>query len=898
MAVVYPPVGMQNSYTCDKNVAVAENRQNCRLTEPLGWILAIGYGGHKDVRPASSSGFKEFAMTRSITQMATVHLVGRTALAALLMGLAANAQDGDTTIEEIIVSSQKRDENLRDVPVTISAFDQEILDAIGVDDFGELSEITPGVNVQLQSPNNPSFVIRGITSDDGNAQQSPRITLYYNGVDVSRARGSAFEIFDIERIEIVKGPQATLFGTAAQIGAFSVITARPQKEFDAEFYAGYGNFNYVKAGGFVTGGNDVVQGRLAAQLRRRDGFVTNIAGDEGSQTPIGPEADDLNGLETFAIRPSLRFTPSETVTIDLIATYERNDQPGTAFVSANFPSSDGSQGDFRRGELSGAFANNLLRFGGLSFNPAIGSLVPDLTTVSRDEIAAFLGRGELGLTREVFDLNTTLNWRINDHWDFTAIAAYREFDSIEVFDADGSQVPLLEISEIALGDQLSFEARAAYDYDGFRGFFGVNYFTEDNTSEIPTVLDETLFIGCANPLTGDFVPALCTNADGSFNRLNIFTGQMVPEGSAPGIFNETSSTTLGNFDVFSFFIDNIFEVSEKLEITTGVRFVFEEARSGIATTFTPSAAIFLQLVGAGVLAPDQYELAPFLQPVAVSTDGEFQFIEETFTDVLPRLNVLYKLSEDVNLYGTIARGSKRPAILISNLDGDLDNQLDIQFLSREVVWNYEVGFKTLLLDGKAEISASIFYQDYENFVVNQVLSTPAGIINTSIDAGSATNIGIELGARGQVNESLSLFGTFAWIDAQIDNTAENGTFAGNSFRLTPEFSGSAGFRYTHPIDDKLSAFLNGSWTYRSDVFFEESNQPIAGFPIGEGDVHQIDMRAGLRSEDGGWEVAAFVTNLTNEAFNIDGGNTGGGFGLPTFIPGEPRFYGAEIRFRY
>jgi len=377
----------------------------------------------------------------------------------------SNDTDDTPIIEEIIVSAQKREERQRDVPISITAYNQDFLDDLGIDDFGELSEITPGVNVQLQSPNNPSFVIRGITSDDGSAQQSPRVTVFYNGVDVSRARGSAFEIFDLERIEILKGPQATLFGAAAEIGAFSVITARPEKEFGAEFYAGYGNFDYVKAGGFVTGGNDLVQGRLAFQVRRRDGFVDNVAGLEGSQSPRGPAAGDLNGLETFAIRPSLRFTPNDDLTIDFIFTYEQNDQPGTAFLSAVIPPSAGVDLDANNidtpfGELSGPFANNLVTFGGLAFNPLINGLAPVLNPVSDEQLAGIIGGEQLGLFREVIDFNLSIDWDINDNWQFSSIVGYREFDADEVFDADGSQVPFLEIGELSEGEQFNFEARA------------------------------------------------------------------------------------------------------------------------------------------------------------------------------------------------------------------------------------------------------------------------------------------------------------------------------------------------------------------------------------------------------------------------------------------------------
>ena len=142
-----------------------------------------------------------------------------------------NAQD---KLERIEVTAQKRTQSIVDVPASISAFDGKRLEELGLSELDMISDLTPGLVIQEQSPNNPGFVIRGITSDSGSSQISPRVSIYYNGVDVSRSRGSYFELFDIERVEVVKGPQATLFGTAAAVGAISVITRKPDDFDNAE----------------------------------------------------------------------------------------------------------------------------------------------------------------------------------------------------------------------------------------------------------------------------------------------------------------------------------------------------------------------------------------------------------------------------------------------------------------------------------------------------------------------------------------------------------------------------------------------------------------------------------------------------------------------------------------
>ncbi|WP_294204742.1 Plug domain-containing protein, partial [uncultured Sphingomonas sp.] len=113
---------------------------------------------------------------------------------------------------DVIVTAQKREQRIEDVPLTVSAVSGARMADIGVNSLSEVAQYIPGLQIQEQSANNPGFVIRGITSDSGSAQQGARVTLYYNGVDISRTRGAYQDLYDIERIEVVKGPQATLFG--------------------------------------------------------------------------------------------------------------------------------------------------------------------------------------------------------------------------------------------------------------------------------------------------------------------------------------------------------------------------------------------------------------------------------------------------------------------------------------------------------------------------------------------------------------------------------------------------------------------------------------------------------------------------------------------------------------
>ena len=192
-------------------------------------------------------------------------------LASTATPVLAQTADGDEQAfeGEIIVTAQKREERLIDVPVTLSAVSGARLQELGVSDLDELSNYIPGLSIQEQSANNPGVVIRGITSDSGSAQQAARVTLYYNGVDISRSRGSYQDIYDIERIEVIKGPQATLFGTASAVGAISIISARPEEGFSGSLTGGIGNFNQRQLGGHLNIGSDEIAARIAFAISRR-----------------------------------------------------------------------------------------------------------------------------------------------------------------------------------------------------------------------------------------------------------------------------------------------------------------------------------------------------------------------------------------------------------------------------------------------------------------------------------------------------------------------------------------------------------------------------------------------------------------------------------------------------
>lgn len=713
------------------------------------------------------------------------------------------------------MTAQKRAERLQDVPVTITAYSGRTLRKLGITQFDQLSAYVPGINIQEQSPNNPGFVIRGITSDSGSAQEAPRVTVYLNGIDVSRSRGSHFDLFDIERIEAVKGPQATLFGTAAAIGAISVISRRPEPGLGAEVRAGVGNFDQRRVDAMVNYGTGTFGVRAAMSFKSRDGVVRNIAGAANSQTAGGRLVADLNGQDQLGARFSASFTPTDALTMDLVHTWDRQRNPGTSFKSGSFPPTGGTTSPYSFAEIAGSPVSQLA-----------------------------LGLPEPALERDVWDVNGRLSYDLGGGFDLTVIVDHRSFDSLEVFDADGAQVWYLEFAEDASGKQKSFEGRVAYEGARIRGFTGANYFSESGRQGVPFSTEEGTYIACTR--NTDFAPLQAAIG----NPPCVAPNGTIPSAGATRLLTGGRFTTLpyssefenqGDIRTFSIFGDVTVTPVERLELTAGLRWLTEDRTSRYFAR-QPNSQI---LLGLGVRSP----LLP-----AVDTAGQTFSSSDGNSAVLPRFNALFRATGDLNLYATISKGRRSPVIQLiasSTAAGPVPNRLDIP---EAVVWNHEGGAKWSTRRASAQLG--IFYQTYENF---QVQISEGGQLVTR-NAGSATNWGIEFETQVRPTTWLTAFGNFAFIDAQIDDKAENGIFAGNRFRLQPEWQAAAGGTLTLPLGDNLEAFLTPTVTYRGQLFFELPNRPL----ISNDKTTLINLRGGLRDADGQWELLGYATNLTDK----------------------------------
>ena len=819
---------------------------------------------------------------------------------ALSAGLAQAADvpaDGATPaaeqVEELVVTAQKREQKALDVPIALTAYSGAMLDKLGVQEFDKLSAFVPGFQVQNQSPNNPGFVMRGITSDSGEATVEPRVSVFQDGVSISKSRGSYVELFDNQRIEVAKGPQSTLFGRGAMIGAVNVIQNKADpRALDWRVAGELGDHGY----GLVEGMANVPVGdtfaiRLAGRYKERDGAIENVLGGK-----------NLGSTDTGAARLSFRWTPTAKLDADLIVNYEADHPTGTAFKSNTFNPTNITTGQ------------------------PLGDRDPN-SPAGLSSGYGFEGGAALGLKRFVQGATALVDYRFNDAWSLSSITAARHFASDEVFDPDGFSLPMFVFAEDARGTQYSQELRLNYDNGGKVSWFGgVSYFDEDAQTRVPLQFDERYALAL---LTGQLSKpnpqptAVLTNTTFLAALVTGLTGGAATGATALGIANNlgvhteqfTNYGTTKSWDVYG---DATWHVTDRFELSAGLRYTNDDKSSGVASSVT-QRSILGGVIGALSQAPATRQAIlgalavpgaaniptsagypiPMFGLFAQPTTGNGQISTQDFADdgLTWRLVGRYEVTPEASLYASYARG-RRPKVLSSAAPAAPMAPGKFTPVSAETVDSYEAGAKSRLLDGRLYVEGAVYFYSYDNFQTS--VQEGAQIITTN--AGKAESYGFEGQATWQAASFAEVFATYGYNHGRF----KAGIRDGNRFRLSPDNKFSIGTTlHADALGGRFS--LTPIYAWQSKTFFDDDNdlpalQKNNLIPDLVQDEFQksyglLDLRLEYQPSFASWKVGAFATNLTDKKYVKDAGNTGDGFGIPTFIAGNPRYYGVTFSLR-
>jgi iron complex outermembrane recepter protein len=381
----------------------------------------------------------------------------RLLIAALAAASTSYAEEPPVVLDPVIVTGSLPYDLAFTRSSTVTTYTGVLLEDTGITTVSELAPLVPGLFVSEQSLLTTSYNLRGITTDDTDPRVTQRVAVYQDGVSLAQSPGINVALFDLERVDVLKGPQPAAYGRAAQIGSVNAVTRKAAATPATELTAGFGDFNRLTASGFTN--LPLIDGKLFARAaflyEKADGYVDNLA-----------DNSELQGTDTAAFRASLRWQPSAATTADLIVNHQRDTPPGTAFKSLVIPTTAGDTDPFKAAELN-------------------------------------RGR-DLGSTRDVFSVTGLVTHTLNENWTASSTTAWRDIDAEEQFDVDGSRFFAVEAGDIHDARQFSQDVRFAYDSgDRFKASLGAGVFWQEATQRAQVRSDlNTLF----TLLTGGLPP--------------------------------------------------------------------------------------------------------------------------------------------------------------------------------------------------------------------------------------------------------------------------------------------------------------------------------------------------------------------------------------------------------
>ncbi len=810
----------------------------------------------------------------------------------------AQAQAQDSVVGELVVTAQRRAQDAIDVPVSLTAMSGETLTRLRIADMHDLATFTPGLTVQDKSAVDSRFVLRGIGSDDGSAYQEARVSVFQDGAPMSKSRGAYVELFDLERVEVSRGPQTTLYGRSALIGAINLVQNK----------AGVSGNDWNLRGEVGDHGAQLLEGagnlalsesfavRLAARYRTRDGAQDNLLGGEA-----------LGGSEVGAARLALAWRPGPTVSADILVNTQQDEGSGQSYKSRTFNPSD----------------------------PVTGRVLGDTDPDHGAALAAapgFVG-GDLGFDRDVSSITGLLSWEVSPVATLSLTSAYRRFESRQVLDFDGFAFPLLTVGDEAKGEQQSHEVRLNYEPSNAVTFVGgLSLMRETGRQETPLQIDERLVLALVTgvldrrnpnlqPLAFYTAPALqaqLLRGVAAASRVTLPAAQATAIASnLRGDQRETYADYARNrsADVYG---DLTWRPTERLELSAGLRYGYTEKETEI------SAALGGRSVLAGFLAALRQSepqrtalLAALAQPGAASlptsaafpvpmfglrvqptaNNGDRQGDDLTDRGAAWRMTARYALSPDANLYATYARG-RRPKVLSPNTPSRPGGPATFDEVTAETVDSVEVGLKWRAPGANLTLDAALYAYDYKHFqtVIQQ------GTQYTVADAGRARSVGLELQGSWGFADDHELFATYSWSRARF----REGLYEGNHLALSPDHSLTVGLDLGYRLLGGTLQVLP-TYAYVSEAFFTDDNgkpalatgafvAPLA-FQASQDGYGLLDVRMAFTPDGGRWSAGLFVTNALNTSYVREAGNGGEDFGLPTYIAGAPRLVGVSLSVR-
>ena len=802
----------------------------------------------------------------------TTSLSVSAAVAAILAGPSAIAQEPQqaqqrAAIEEIIVTAQKREQTLQEVPIAVSAFSSDQIERAGVQDIRDLMQIAPSLMLTSSASEAAGAVarIRGVGTTGDNPGLESSVAVFIDGVYRNRNSVALSDLGKIERIEVLRGPQGTLFGKNASAGLINVITQAPQYETSGYVNLSAGNWDYRRVAAGITAPivDDAVAFRIDGSWLRRDGFVENIVSGQ-----------DYNDRDRAQARAQLLIEPGEVFSARLIGDVATREETCCAATTL----------------VEGPTSLLLQQLGAqLVSPPAPFDRVASVT----DDRGYQQDVDEWGLSGE-------LEWDFDD-WSVTSITAYRDWKNTRSHDVDYTNLDILyrDNGEFAQRFKTFTQELRVAGQQG-RVDWMVGAFYADESLD----LDDRIRVGA------DFEPfanALLTQATGIPGALSFISGIPAGQnfqdgfGSSGDIFEQEAQS-------WAIFTHNTIELTERLDLSVGMRYTEETKTIDVEVgAQNPACLSSVQRLLTGQIPAALGEAVglvclPFFNPL---TDGAYagRRVDQEWTGTV---NLNYMFSDEVSGYISAGRGFKAGGF---NLDrAGLGNPLtgaqpgidDLEF-GAETVDAYEIGLKSQLLDNLLTLNLAAFYSEFEDFQLN----TFTGINFIVSNVEKARTQGIEADFQAFVTDELTFSGGVVYADARYgsNSTSPPGSvvpIAGKRLTNAPLWAASLSSTLDRPLTNDLYGLFQIDMRFTGNLNSGSDLLPQKE----QGGVTVWNARMGVRTADDRWHVELWGRNLFDKdyqqvAFNapLQGNVAAGTQTFNTFLA-EPRTWGVTVRMNF
>ncbi|KCZ94209.1 TonB-dependent receptor [Hyphomonas johnsonii] len=811
----------------------------------------------------------------------------------------AQKPDAEARLGKVVVTAQKREQDAQDVPIAVSTLDEDLLDLQQFSDVTALSSISPSVNFQGGfTPSATNFSIRGVGSYAFTGGVQPSVSLVVDGVPYARAGEFVTDLADVQQVEILRGPQGTLFGRNSTGGAINITRKRPTDEFEGEIEAGISSDEEYLIRGVVSGPlADNVSGRLAGVYIDREGFIENS----------GPafSGGDLGGIETFAFSGKLDIDFSPDFNVLLSGDYSNREHGYSPQI--------GSVGEVIRG--IGPGGTDLDVTGGARALALGGGDAQRGQAILNDPLKTAISlRG---------DSNENIAWGgsidatydFNDNITLKSITALRHFTDDNGPDVDGTPadgdnliMPIVSVnissgktitrnggnyapSRSVESDYFIQELRLQGTYDAFEWIVGGFYqdYEEDLLNTTPL-----LIIDSFNPAFGN--------------------GANVGGTATPNDEYVLSANTQDNnygIDTYAIFGDMTFHLTDQLDVFGGLRWTREEVSKDLNNQTFFSVFTFADIASrfdSTKRILDTDDLVPSDLVVGKAKASE-EFVSY-------RAGASYHLSDAVSVYGSVSRGQVGLAAPISYTD-------DLSFLEPTVADNYEIGLKSELFDRRVRFNTAIFQTDVTDLQASALI--PGTVNTTTINAGNIDIMGAETDITAVVNENLTFGLSVVYLDSEIkdllqscffdqlsvnnaltpncnidtnnDGTPETQDVSGYRSTNTPEWAFNTYASFTIPTQSLPFDFyglVNYSW--KDDVQFTLNQDDLARQKA----YGLLDLTFGLKDKSERYEVFVYGKNVLDQTYVSDAFEAFGALGRRVVRANRnaQAYYGAGFKYTF